>query len=338
MEPANFAELRSKIDSWDITAEELLLQKMKIFTINYNEEFQQFCKNMDNFSNHIESVEIEHLKAINQINTLSTDKFIEHALDKGEESESESISNENNITEGSKEIQITNVEKMKTAINISLDCLNTISKKNKNKEEIEDDTVSVTSSKIVMDSKAKVRLPFIIGTDEFKADKAIGLNVAREKDEDEEVEKEKKIEEEEEERDSDVEEFLGGIDVDKKQKEKWEKIRKKKKKKMKKKKEKEKKKLEASKTFANNVPKNEEPEVKVPIENEGDNQNVPKESNFLEVSAPDPSKSGGAIPPPPPPPPPPPQIPTKVKIPNTSVMSMNQPMVNPYALDAQKKK
>ena len=55
------------------------------------------------------------------------------------------------------------------------------------------------------------------------------------------------------------------------------------------------------------------------------------------VSAPDPSKSGGAIPPPPPPPPPPPEIPTKGKIQNSSVMPMNQPIVNPYALDAQKK-
>ena len=67
MEQANFSELRSKIDSWDIAAEEILLQKMKIFTINYNEEFQQFCKNMDNLSNDIEAAEVEHLKAINQI-------------------------------------------------------------------------------------------------------------------------------------------------------------------------------------------------------------------------------------------------------------------------------
>ena len=89
MEPANFAELKSKIDSWDISAEELLLQKMKIFTINYNEEFQQFCKNMDNFSNHIETVEVEHLKAINQIKTISSERFIENALEKAEESESE---------------------------------------------------------------------------------------------------------------------------------------------------------------------------------------------------------------------------------------------------------
>ena len=248
MEPANFAELKSKIDSWDISAEELLLQKMKIFTINYNEEFQQFCKNMDNFSNHIETVEVEHLKAINQIKTISSERFIENALEKAEESESESVSNENNIIDSSKEIQITNVEKMKSAIDISLDCLNKINKKNKNKEEIEDDAVSVVSSKMMMDKTVKgVRLPFIIGNEDFKADKAIGLNVAPEKNEDED----NKSEDEEEERDSDIEEFVSDIKVDKKQREKWEKIRKKKEKM----KQKEKERKIRSKTMANNVQK-----------------------------------------------------------------------------------
>ena len=178
MNPANFAELKSKIDTWDISAEELLLQKMKIFTINYNEEFQQFCKNMDNFANHIESLEVEHLKAINKIKTISRDKFIENALNKGEESDSESCSNENNLTPTPNEIQITNVEKMKSAIDICLNCLEEINRKNKNKEEIEDDAVSVASSKLIMDKGTKVRLPFIIGSEEFKADKAIGLNVS----------------------------------------------------------------------------------------------------------------------------------------------------------------
>ena len=219
MEPANFSELRSKIDSWDISAEELLLQKMKIFTLNYNEEFQQFCKNMDNLDNCIESIEVEHLKAINQLKTLSRDRFVENIID-NEESESET--NENRINEGPREIQITNVEEIKTTIDISVNCWNQINKKNKNQEEIEDDAVSVVSSKIMtVDNKAKVRLPFIIGTELFNADKAIGLNVAREKDEDEEVEKEKN--EEEEEHDSDVEEFVKDIKVDKKLREKWEK-------------------------------------------------------------------------------------------------------------------
>ena len=88
----------------------------------------------------------------------------------------------NRINEGPREIQIANVEEIKSTIEISINCLNQINKKNKNQEEIEDDTVSVVSSKIMtVDNKAKVRLPFIIGTELFMADKAIGLNVAREK-------------------------------------------------------------------------------------------------------------------------------------------------------------
>ena len=216
MEPANFAELTSKIDSWDITAEQMLLQKMKIFTISYNEEFQQFCKNMDNFSNHIETVELEHLKAINQIKSISSEKFIENTIDKGEESESETVANENNIVDNT--LQITNIEKMRQTIDISLNCLNEINRKNKNTEEIEDDAVSVASSKILMvDKGAKVRLPFVIGTDEFKNDKAIGLNVAP-------LDDEEKPPESEEEEDSDVEEYLSGIKIDEKQKKKWKKI------------------------------------------------------------------------------------------------------------------
>ena len=314
MEPANFAELRSKIDSWDISAEELLLQKMKIFTINYNEEFQQFCKNMDKFSNHIDSVEVEHLKAINQIKKISREKFIENTLDKGDESESESVSNENNIIETPREIQITNVEKMKEAINISLDCLNEINKNNKNKEEIEDDTVSLASSKMTMDKEVKgVKLPFIIGTEEFKADKAIGLNVKPDPNEEEENNLENKEEE-----DVDVQDFVKDIKVDKKQRERWEKIERRKRRK----KEKEEKRLAEEKTFVNNIPKNEEPEVKVPIENEVENKEINKEENKdqnnIVVNAPDPSKSGGAIPPPPPPPPPPPKVPTVISPPKKS--------------------
>ena len=330
MEPANFAELRSKIDSWDISAEELLLQKMKIFTINYNEEFQQFCKNMDKFSNHIDSVEVEHLKAINQIKKISREKFIENTLDKGDESESESVSNENNIIEAPREIQITNVEKMKEAINISLGCLNEINKNNKNKEEIEDDTVSLASSKMTMDKEVKgVKLPFIIGTEEFKADKAIGLNVKPDPNEDEE----NNLENQEEE-DVDVQDFVKDIKVDKKQREKWERIERRKRRKR----EKEEKRLAESKTFANNIPKNEEPEVKVPIENEIENKEQNKDQNNIVVNAPDPSKSGGAIPPPPPPPPPPPKVPTIISpSKKTNSNAMNAQEIKPTLADNQEK-
>ena len=282
MNPANFSELRNHIDTWDISAEQSLIEKMKIFTLNYNEEFQQFCKNMDNLDNCIESIEVEHLKAINQLKTLSRERFVENTLD-NEESESEA--NEDIIKDGQSGIQITKEEEKKIAIDLSLKCLNQIKKKNKNVEEIEDDAVSVVSKRITIDNKVKVRLPFIIGTEEFKAEKTIGLDVAREKDDDED-EKDKN-EEEEDEVDSD-DNIVDYIPVSKKQREKWEEIERKKK--------------------NSDVPKIEEPEVKVPIENEGDNQNVVSNSENIAVIAADPAKSGGAIPPPPPPPPPPPVL------------------------------
>ena len=74
----------------------------------------------------------------------------------------------------------------------------------------------------MMDKGAKVRLPFVIGTKEFKADKHIGLNVAIEKEE----EAEKKPEEDEENIEADVKELLADIKVDPKQREKWDKIKK----------------------------------------------------------------------------------------------------------------
>ena len=106
-------------------------------------------------------------------------------------------------------------------------------------------------------------------------------------------------------------------------------------------KEKELKKLQGAKTFKDNVPKNEEPEVKVPIENEGENQNAQNSNdqnpNSLVVTAPDPTKSGGAIPPPPPPPPPPPVIrtdPENQKPPAVVIMNTQKDTIkNPYAQD-----
>ena len=78
-----------------------------------------------------------------------------------------------------------------------------------------------------MDKSTKgLKLPLIINTEEFKADKAIGLNVPPENEEEEEKEKES-----DEEDDRDIEELVSDIAVDAKQRAKWEKIKKEKKKK-----------------------------------------------------------------------------------------------------------
>ena len=209
MEQANFAELRDKVNSWDIQAEELLIQKIKLFTIKYNEDFQLLCKNFDNFSNSVSSTEVDHLKAINELKNLSNQRFIEQSLEKSEPSQPE-----NQQYEG---VLMDETEKIKQAIELSMKFIETISKKNK-KEVIEDDAASVQSSRMTMEKNTKgVKLPYIMGTEMFNGDKAIGLDVAPE---------------EEEREDEDQNELTKDLVVDAKQKKLWDKAEEKRKKKI----------------------------------------------------------------------------------------------------------
>ena len=307
MEQANFSELREKINAWDIQAEDLLIQKMKVFTIKYNEEFQNLCKNFDNFSNSISSTEVEHLKAINQLKNLSSERFIEQTLANKEDIPQENPQEEN--------VLIDRIEKMKKSLEISMQCIDSIAKKNK-REVIDDDAVSQQSSKITMEKNTKgIKLPFIIGTEEFFADKAVGLDIPQQNEEEEN--------EDDEDNDPDVEEFVSDIAVTEKDRKNWEKAEKKRKAK----KEKEKRKQ----TKAEKTQPKEESEVKVPIENEEDEKpkleiEIEKEnSNEIKVE----SKSGGSVPPPPPPPPPPPVLTAPVKAPPKVVPPPKPVVQNP---------
>ena len=227
-ESPNFSELRDKINNWDIEAEEMLLRKMKLFTDNYLEQFNQFSKNMDSLDLHLVTAEVENYKAFSKLKILSNNQFIEDILEKKEET-SEPIEDTNNI-ETPKDIIINDIEAQKNTINISLQNLQEIqSKKGRDKEQIEDDTVSVSSSKLNLDNFSKyIRMPFIIGTADFEKDKTLGLTIDK-GEEDEEENKNKKEDNDSE--DSDEKEFLENIPVDEKRKRKWEKIKEKKEKK-----------------------------------------------------------------------------------------------------------
>ena len=169
MEQANFSELREKINDWDIQAEALLIQKIRLFSVNYNEDFQSLCQNFTNFSNHISSTEVEHLRAINQLKSISNEKFIEQSLQNYEQIQPENIINE--------EIIMNPSEKMKKSLEISIQNIESFPKKRK-KEAIEDDSASLASSKIIIEKETKgLKIPYIIGTEMFNAEKAIGLDV-----------------------------------------------------------------------------------------------------------------------------------------------------------------
>ena len=327
VEQANFSELRNKISNWDLEAEEMLLNKIKIFTSSYSTEFASFTQNMQNLNNNLVNTQVDHYKAISNLKELSMNRFIEETLEENPESVSEgSDTGLGDIPKN--EIILDETEKMKTAIDMSMKTIEEInSKKEKNKEQIEDDAVSIASKKFSLDNFKKYgNLPYIIGTEEFMKDKNIGLsNIVDEEEEKKEKEKEEKKEKMKENlgdwemvgesEDSDIEEFLAEIPVDEKDKKKWEKIKKQKQKK----KLKEMKKKKKGKNNKNNDEENNKndfdgevkDDIKVPIENENnenDKTNDNKEGDIVIVSG-----KGASVPPPPPPPPAPVFIPENVQ-------------------------
>ena len=256
---------------------------------------------METLSNNLSNVQVEHYNAVSTLQDLSMNKFIEEKLE--EKSESASEESDRGF-ESKKEVFLDNNEKMKKVAEISTTNIEKIyAKKEKNKEQIEDDTTSVVSKNLVLDNSKKYNFPFIIGTDEFLKNKNIGLVNEIEENE-EEINKEKQEESDE---DPDIDDFTKDIAVDEKTKKKWEKIKKRKTIKKKKQKEKLKKQKNKNKNEEdNNSNKGEnkddfdeevKDEIKVPIENE--NAKEDKTTDNLVVS----SGKGSSVPPPPPPPP-----------------------------------
>ena len=175
-EQANFSELRSKIANWDIEAEQMLINKLNIFTNSYKNDFSVFTKNMENLSNNLLNVEVEHYKGISNLKDISQNRFLEEKLEENADSVSEE-SDKGIETGSSKEIFLDDNAKMNKAVEISIKNMEEIDlKKGKNKEQIEDDNVSVASKNIILENSKKYgTLPFIIGTDDFMKDKRIGL-------------------------------------------------------------------------------------------------------------------------------------------------------------------
>ena len=224
-EQANFSELRNKISNWDIEAEQMLINKINIFTNSYNADFSNFTKNMQNLDNNLSNIQVQHYKAITSLKDLSMNRFIEESMDVASESVSED--SDRGVEQSvNNQIYMNEEEKIKKAMELTIKNIDEISsKKDQNKEQIEDDAKSVASSKIMFDNFKKFNLPFIIGTDDFNKEAMVGLS-------NEPVDNE---EEEEELEDKDVKNFVEeNIKVDDKTKEEWIKIEKKKKKKLKK--------------------------------------------------------------------------------------------------------
>ena len=319
-EQANFSELRNKISNWDLEAEEMLINKMKIFTNSYKCDFANFTGNLQNFSNNLINTQVQSYKAISNLKELSMNRFIEEKLEENPESVSEG--SDSGIESGDKKI-INNNEKVKIALDMSMKTINEINaQKEKNKEKIEDDAVSIASKKLSFDNSKKYgNIPFIIGTENFMKDKNIGLTDLKEEEEEEKIEIGKENEEEKEKenknngdweilddnKDDDFEEDMKDFEIDipesEKDKKRWEKEKKKKKKEAKKKLQKSQinqnsNNLDINKKSSNDLNSEIKDQVKVPIESENDNKLENNQGNIVICEG-----KGASVPPPPPPPP-----------------------------------
>ena len=320
-EQANFSELRNKISNWDLEAEEMLINKMKIFTNSYKCDFANFTGNLQNFSNNLINTQVQSYKAISNLKELSMNRFIEEKLEENPESVSEG--SDSGIESGDKKI-INNNEKVKIALDMSMKTIDEINaQKEKNKEKIEDDAVSIASKNIAFDNSKKYgNIPFIIGTENFMKDKNIGLTDLKEEEEEEEkIEIGKENEEEKEKenknngdweilddnKDDDFEEDMKDFEIDipesEKDKKRWEKEKKKKKKEAKKKLQKSQinqnsNNLDINKNNSNDLNNEIKDQVKVPIESENDNKLENNQGNIVICEG-----KGASVPPPPPPPP-----------------------------------
>ena len=275
--------------------------------------------------------EIERIQACDEDYMNSMNRFIEESMDVNSESMSEESDRDVEVNSQNNNYMDEN-EKRKKAMELSIKNMDFInSKKDKDKEQIEDDATSVVSSKIMLDNFKKYNLPYIIGTEDFNKEATIGLTNEQPGNDDDEEDND----ENNELIDNDVKDFVEeNVVVDAKLKDDWVKIEEKKKKKKEKdkaKKQKKDKKIEnenVNKENKDNFDDEIKNEIKVPSEQNDQDKNG--EDNNIAIT----SNIGGSVPPPPPPPPKPVLDPSKFKhFPSCLLKYRKEPSIYPLSKD-----
>ena len=189
---ANFDELIPKVTNWDVEEEELLINKIKAFTEDYQQKCSDLSLNLNNINRNLHLIEVDFFNSLNGLKSLSGSKFIEHVIDaedqKPEEEKTEEV--QPPIEENVKDEHFNNVNNI---LQRSFDFLavrdqqKNQAKNNNNNNNQEDDTMSM-NSKIMDNNITKnnrgLKLPFTIGSNDFYQNDYIGL--VNDDDEDEE--------------------------------------------------------------------------------------------------------------------------------------------------------
>ena len=182
METANFLELRSRISEWNIDDEESFLTKLTSFKDTYIQQYNSLSNNLTNLSRNIDLIEIDFYNSMNSLKTISQYKLIEHIIEPDEQLPTALTTND---PENEDEQILTNEQRAalleqakQNVIQTSIDAIPKETKQQQaQSDQVEDDTVSVTSSRTLFDGVGckKVKLPFIIETSDFKDTEFLGL-------------------------------------------------------------------------------------------------------------------------------------------------------------------
>jgi len=146
-------------------------------------------ENLKKIDQNIEKLEFDYFNSINFLKNLSIQRFIEHVIEEEDtnviiQKNKESISQQGKmdkviLTKEDREKNL--LVKFKSSISTSLENLNIRNLIDLNKENhdlneslIDNDNISVASSKY-MNNRSNVKLPFIIGTNEFFKNEFLGI-------------------------------------------------------------------------------------------------------------------------------------------------------------------
>ena len=183
---ANFDELLPKVSTWDVEEEEILINKIKQLTEDYQQKCSDLSINLNNMNRNLHLIEVDFFNTLNGLKSISGKKFIEHIID------TEDIKPQSD-TEEKKDIEL-NEENMNNSVNSIIQRgLEFVAfrdqQKSQNKNNVEDDTVSMNSKVMdnnLMKNNRGLKLPMIIGSKDFQENDYIGLVLDDEINEEEE--------------------------------------------------------------------------------------------------------------------------------------------------------
>ena len=172
---ANFDELLPKVSTWDVEEEEILINKIKQLTEDYQQKCSDLSINLNNMNRNLHLIEVDFFNTLNGLKSISGKKFIEHIID------TEDIKPQSD-TEEKKDIEL-NEENMNNSVNSIIQRgLEFVAfrdqQKSQNKNNVEDDTVSMNSKVMdnnLMKNNRGLKLPLIIGSKDFQDNDYIGL-------------------------------------------------------------------------------------------------------------------------------------------------------------------